>query len=78
MGKEFDIRNLPIWLAEAIRSEATVYQLTELFVLYTEEKTMEKYYELLCKALIEKNKILFEQISKQASEESLSNFKIKS
>lgn len=78
MCKEFDIRNLPIWLIEMIRSEATVYQLTELFILYTEEKTMKKYYKLLCKELIEKNKILSEQILKQKSLGTTSNYNIKS
>ena len=65
MCKKFNIYNLPTWLVDAFHSESSVYHLTELFVLYSEEKTMEKYYEMLCKGLIEKTKALAEQILRQ-------------
>ena len=65
MCKEFNVNGLPTWLVEALHSEFGVYHLTELFILHSEEKTMEKYYELLCKGLIEKTKALSEQMLKQ-------------
>lgn len=65
MCKEFRFHNLPVWLVEAIYSAPFMYHLTELFILHCEPKTMEKYYEMLCKELIEKTKTLFERMLKQ-------------
>ena len=67
MCKEFNINNIPEWIVSAMNtlSGAGVYQMTEMFLLYNEEKTMEKYYELLCRGLIEKNKTLQELLLKE-------------
>lgn len=65
MCKKFNVHDLPTWLVEELRLEAGIYHMTELFVLHCQEKTMEKYYEMLCKILIKMAKDLREQELKQ-------------